>query len=55
MVYDEVTEELKPRWGYKRANDATMKDIPIIEHKAGDDPSADPWSELRKEKKTKSG
>lgn len=50
MVFDEESDEFKPRFGYKRAKNG-IEDIPIIEVKPGQDPYADPWSEARNEKK----
>lgn len=50
MVYDDVTGEYKPRFGYKRISNG-LEDTPIVEVKAGDDPFADPWAEDRKNKK----
>lgn len=50
MVYDEQTQEFKPRFGYKRINNG-LEDIPIVEVKQGQDPYADPWEEDRKNKK----
>lgn len=50
MVFDEVAEEYRPRYGYKRANSG-IDDQPIVEVKKGQDPFADPWAEARTEKK----
>lgn len=50
MVYDEQTDEYKPRFGYKRVKNG-LEDQPIVEVKTGQDPFADPWAEDRKEKK----
>jgi regulator of ribosome biosynthesis len=50
MVFDEATEEWKPRHGYKRINGG-IEDVPIVEVKAGQDPYADPWTEDRAAKK----
>jgi regulator of ribosome biosynthesis len=52
MIFDEETEEYRPRFGYKRANNG-IEDIPIVEVKSGQDPFADPWAEERKEKKAR--
>jgi regulator of ribosome biosynthesis len=50
MVYEEDTQEWKPRFGYKRAKNG-VEDHAIVEVKAGQDPFADPWAEARVEKK----
>jgi regulator of ribosome biosynthesis len=50
MVFDEESQEYKPRFGYKRANN-TLDDIPIVEVKHGGDPFADPWAAAREDKK----
>ena len=50
MIYDEESDEYKPRFGYKRANGG-IEDLPIVEVKAGADPFADPWAEDRAAKK----
>eukprot|EP01034_Spumella_vulgaris_P033995 gene33995-41928_t len=52
MVFDEDSDEFKPRFGYKRTKNG-IEDTPIIEVKAGQDPYADPWSEARIEKKAR--
>jgi regulator of ribosome biosynthesis len=52
MVYDETTDEIRPRYGYKRVSDE-VEDVPIIEVKNGQDPFADPWEARNKDKKTK--
>ena len=52
MIFDEETQEYRPRFGYKRANNG-IEDIPIVEIKNGQDPYADPWAEERKEKKAR--
>lgn len=52
MIFDEVTQQWAPRFGYKRAN-AGVIDQPIIEVKAGEDPFKDPWAEARTEKKAR--
>ncbi len=49
MIFDEDSQEYKPRFGYKRAKNG-IEDIPIVEIKAGQDPYADPWAEARKDK-----
>lgn len=50
MLYDEVTGEYKPRFGYKGINSG-IEEHAIVEVKAGQDPFTDPWAEQRKEKK----
>jgi len=50
MVFDEQTEEYKPRFGYKRIKSG-LEDVPIVEIKNGQDPFADPWSIDRQSKK----
>jgi hypothetical protein len=52
MIFDEVDQQYKPRYGYKRANNG-IQDIPIVEIKAGDDPYKDPWTEEKQMKKQK--
>jgi regulator of ribosome biosynthesis len=49
LVYDEVEDDWKRRYGYKRAND-DARDF-AIEHKAGDDPSIDPWTRMEMDRK----
>jgi len=51
MVYDEMKEEWAPRYGYKRANDESQEWA--IEAKPGEDPSVDPWTAQRQEKKAR--
>jgi regulator of ribosome biosynthesis len=48
LVFDDATEEWKPRYGSQRANKG---DSWIMEHKEGADPSEDPWTKLKQEKK----
>jgi len=48
MIYDE-NGELRPRWGYNRVNDP--KDEWVVEAKAGEDPSVDPFTRKDTEKK----
>lgn len=50
MLYDEVTGEYKPRFGYKGINSG-IQEHAIVEVKSGQDPYADPWAEERKDKK----
>ena len=50
MIYDEVTGEYKPRWGYKAINNG-IEDHAIVEVKTGQDPFADPWAVEKNEKK----
>eukprot|EP01038_Epipyxis_sp_PR26KG_P016463 gene16463-22454_t len=50
MVYDEDSDEFKPRFGYKRVKNG-LEDIPIVEVKKGQDPFSDPWAEDRSNKK----
>jgi regulator of ribosome biosynthesis len=52
MIFDEVDQQYKPRYGYKRANNG-IQDIPIVEIKAGDDPYKDPWTEEKQMKRQK--
>ncbi len=52
MVFDEQTEEYKPRFGYKGVNKG-VEEHAVIEVKEGDDPYADPWEAARREKKEK--
>ena len=49
MVYDEVNDVYRPRYGYKSIK-SVIDETPVIEIKNGMDPYADPWSEARKEK-----
>jgi regulator of ribosome biosynthesis len=49
MIFDEEKQEYKARWGYKRGNDAG--DNWLIEQKANDTDTTDPWKKLRDEKK----
>lgn len=51
MIFDEEQQEFRPRYGYKRANDT--KDIWVIEHKEGDDPTIDPFTKMEQEKREK--
>ncbi|KAL7092092.1 hypothetical protein ACP275_12G144300 [Erythranthe tilingii] len=51
LVFDDVTESWKRRYGYDRVNDDN--DLPIIEAKATDEVGKDPFAERRKEKKGK--
>jgi regulator of ribosome biosynthesis len=50
MVFDEATDEYRPRYGYKGINKG-IEDQPIVEVKAGQDPYADPWEDARVDKK----
>merc|ERR1719401_2893741 len=52
MVWDEVSGDWKPRWGYKSAkkSEEHAKDW-MIEVKPGDDPSENPFEKKRAEKK----
>ena len=52
MIYDEVSGDYKPRFGYKRAN-AGIEEQVIVEVKEGEDAFKDPWEENRKEKKAR--
>ena len=47
-VFDETTQEWRPRWGYKRANDST-KDW-LIEIKKNQDPNEDHFAKRTQEK-----
>ncbi|KAL0207499.1 hypothetical protein P9112_012127 [Eukaryota sp. TZLM1-RC] len=49
MVLDDVTGELMPRHGYKRAG--TLADVAFIEAKPTDLPGSDPFTEAEQEKK----
>lgn len=51
MVWDEQSQDYKPRFGYKRANDSSQDWA--VEHKEGDDPSVDPWTKMVQERKEK--
>ncbi|KAL6503101.1 hypothetical protein OROHE_023730 [Orobanche hederae] len=51
LVFDDQTDTWKRRHGYDRVND--INDIPIIEAKDTDEPGTDPFTERRKEKKSK--
>ncbi|EGD72399.1 ribosome biogenesis protein Rrs1 [Salpingoeca rosetta] len=51
MLYDEMSGEWRPRWGYKRANDAAA--VPWIEVKEGSDPYEDQYEKLKKDKKAR--
>ena len=50
MLFDETTEDWKPRYGYKRIKNG-VEDIPIVEIKNGSNPFEDPWAKERLEKK----
>jgi regulator of ribosome biosynthesis len=50
MVYDEVEQDFRPRYGYKGAN-SRIEEHAIVEVKAGQDPNEDPWALARDEKK----
>ncbi len=50
MIFDEDSDEFKPRFGYKRAKNG-VEDLPFVEVKPGQDPYADPWAEARTERK----
>merc|ERR1712000_649021 len=52
MVFDEVTEEYKPRYGYKGINQGVQEHA-IVEVKPGQDPTADPWAAERAAKKAR--
>eukprot|EP00475_Leptophrys_vorax_P011444 TRINITY_DN17989_c0_g1_i1.p1 TRINITY_DN17989_c0_g1~~TRINITY_DN17989_c0_g1_i1.p1 ORF type:complete len:396 (-),score=146.29 TRINITY_DN17989_c0_g1_i1:89-1276(-) len=49
LVFEESTGEWKPRFGANRAN--KNDDSWIMEHRAGEDASVDPWTKLKQEKK----
>lgn len=49
MVYDEVNDVYRPRYGYKSIK-SVVDETPVIEIKKGMDPYADHWAEARKEK-----
>lgn len=51
LVWDEVNGEWRRRHGYGRANEES--DVPIVEARAGEDPSVDPWTRMRDEKKSR--
>jgi hypothetical protein len=50
MVFDELTKQFVPRYGYK-ANNQGIADHAIVEIKPGQDPFADPWEAAKVEKK----
>lgn len=50
MVFDELTKQFVPRYGYKGANQG-IEDHAIVEVRSGQDPYADPWAAAREEKK----
>ena len=52
MVFDESTEEYKPRFGYKGINQG-VDEHAIVEVKDGQDPYADPWAAARQDKKAR--
>lgn len=52
MVFDEQTQEYKPRYGYKSIKGG-IEDQPIVEIKKGQDPFADPWEAARADKKAR--
>ena len=52
MVFDEDSQEYRPRFGYKRVNNG-VEDLPIVEVKTGQDPFADPWAQERQDKKAR--
>ncbi|CAE7454954.1 rrbs-1 [Symbiodinium microadriaticum] len=52
MVFDEQTEEYKPRFGYKGINQGEEEHA-IIEVGEGQDPYADPWAAARAGKKAR--
>ena len=52
MVFEEESQEFRPRFGYKRAKNG-VEDLPIVEVKNGQDPFKDPWAEERQDKKAR--
>lgn len=50
MVYDDLTKQFVPRYGYKGANHG-IEEHAVVEVKPGQDPNVDPWSVAREEKK----
>lgn len=52
MVFEENSQEFRPRFGYKRANNG-VEDVPIVEIKNGQDPFKDPWAAERENKKAR--
>jgi regulator of ribosome biosynthesis len=52
MVFEEDSQEYRPRFGYKRAKNG-VEDQPIVEIKTGQDPFKDPWAEERENKKAR--
>jgi regulator of ribosome biosynthesis len=52
MIFDEETQQYRPRWGYKSAKGG-IEDQGYIEIKPGDDPFADPFAVSRANKKAK--
>lgn len=53
MVFDEERQEYAPRHGYKRVGSAADEQT-IIEHREGDDPSVDPWTKAKQDRKARS-
>lgn len=51
MVYDELTDSFRPRYGYQSKKNALLAETPVMEVKTGADPFADPWAEERVAKK----
>ncbi len=49
LVWDESSEDWKPRYGSNRANN--KEDVWMVEHKGGEDESVDPWTKMKMEKK----
>ena len=51
MIYDEVTQDYVPRWGYKSKKQIEDKALAIIETKPGEDPYQDPFEKRALEKR----
>jgi len=51
MTIDDSTGEVRPKWGYNRAND--LKDEWVVESKETDDLTMDPFTQKQKEKEKK--
>lgn len=49
LVWDERSEDWKPRYGTNKANN--KEDVWLAEHRPSDDPSVDPWTRMKLEKK----
>lgn len=52
MVFDDATDEYRPRYGYKGINSG-IDDHAIVEVKTGQDRMKDPWAEAKSDKKAR--